>query len=46
MAFSDGNDLFAGDFCANMDGTNADIELKMDCLTSRMLLQKVWSYKC
>ena len=46
MAFSEGNDLFAGDFCANMDETNADMELKMDCLKSRMLLQKIWSYKC
>ena len=25
IAFPKGNKLFAGDFCANLDGTNADI---------------------
>ena len=25
MAFSEGNQLFAGDFCANMDEMNADM---------------------
>ena len=40
MAFPEGNKLFAGDFRANLDETNAEftiykeIELEMDCLTS------------
>ena len=43
IAFSDGNRLFAGDFCANLDETNSiykEMELEMDFLTSRILLQK------
>ena len=40
---SKGNKLFAGDFRANLDETNINVsfykemELEMDCLTSRIL---------
>ena len=48
MALSEGNKLFAGDFRANLDETNADMvqftkkmEVEMDFVTLRILLQKV-----
>ena len=52
MAFPEGNNLFAGDFRANLDETNAyhdsiyeEMEMEMVCLTSRILFRKVCSYK-
>ena len=45
MAFSEVNQLFAGDFRDNLDETNADMiqftkrwKMEMDYLTSRILL--------
>ena len=52
MAFSEGNQLFAGDVRTNLDETNADMVQFTkkwnwkDFLTSRILLQKACSYKC
>ena len=53
MGFPDGNKLFAGNLRANLDEANAnmgsiykEMELEVDCLTSRTLLQNVCSYKC
>ena len=52
MDFSKANQLFAGDFHAALDEIKADMlqftkmQLEMDCLTSRILLQKASSYKC
>ena len=46
IVFSKGNKLFAGDFYAHLDETKAEMELEMHFLTSRILLQKVFSYKC
>ena len=50
ITFPEGNKLFAGDSHANLDKTKADMvqfgtemELEMDCLTSRIILQKVCS---
>ena len=49
MAFPEGKKHFVGEFCANLDETNAfykELELEMDCLTSKILLQKLCSFKC
>ena len=45
MAFSKENQLFSGDFCANLEETNTD-KMGMDYLTSRILLKKACSCKC
>ena len=51
IAFPEGNKLFAGDFRAKLYEKNCygsiykDMELEMDFLTSRILLQKVCCYK-
>ena len=51
MAFLEGKKLFAGGFRADLDEKKycygsiyKEMELEMDCLTSRILLQKVCSY--
>ena len=53
MSFSEGNQLFASDFHANLDETNTFIWFNLQRngtgkgnLTSRALLQKASSYKC
>ena len=54
MAFSEGNLLLVGNFCANLDEKNADMVRFTNrwnwkwifFLTSRILLKKACSYKC
>ena len=53
MAFLEGKKLFAGGFRADLDEKKYcygsiynEMELEMDCLTSRIHLKKVYYYKC
>ena len=39
------NQIFSGDFRANLEETNTE-KKEMDYLTSRILLEKAYSYKC